>query len=271
MVLQHHIFTAGEWRRAHFTKHPTVRLRVNVNRTAFSDRRPNPRAVFADVDTITDSGVQSDVWSLDQFLASGFSREDLHPVSLSLQAAHKSKIKIDDAFFAALEGRDPRGNAMSCRAMIYVSSNVKSLFMSYNSLLGLGILPLDFPIGGANQQSDDAEIRPSLAAVRATNDGCGASTDSGETCDCQKREAPPRQPASLHRMVATRKHDGTPRRTVDLSSLDHHGKREAFATESPIHFARHIPRHIPLRQRFGIVLVAYYGIYGWIRHSTERR
>ena len=41
-----------------------------------------------------------------------------------------------------------------------------------------------------------------------------------------------------HRMVVTRKHNGTPRRTVDLSPLNKHCKRETFPTESPFHLAR---------------------------------
>jgi len=45
-----------------------------------------------------------------------------------------------------------------------------------------------------------------------------------------------------HRMVVTRKHDGTPRRTVDLSPLNKHCKCETFASESPFHLARRVPK-----------------------------
>ena len=45
-----------------------------------------------------------------------------------------------------------------------------------------------------------------------------------------------------HRMVITRKHDGSLRRTVDLSPLNKFCKRETFATETPFHLARHIPK-----------------------------
>ena len=45
-----------------------------------------------------------------------------------------------------------------------------------------------------------------------------------------------------HRMVVTRKHDGSPRRTVDLSPLNKFCKRETFATESPFVLARRIPK-----------------------------
>ena len=45
-----------------------------------------------------------------------------------------------------------------------------------------------------------------------------------------------------HCMVITRKHDGTPRRTVDLSSLNKFCKRETFASEAPFQLARRVPR-----------------------------
>ena len=45
-----------------------------------------------------------------------------------------------------------------------------------------------------------------------------------------------------HRMVVTRKHDGSPRRTVDLSPLNKHCERETFCSESPFHLARKVPQ-----------------------------
>ena len=44
-----------------------------------------------------------------------------------------------------------------------------------------------------------------------------------------------------HRMVITRKHDGTPRRTVDLSPLNRYCRRESFYSESPFILARRVP------------------------------
>ncbi|KAK7086264.1 hypothetical protein SK128_019663, partial [Halocaridina rubra] len=65
--------------------------------------------------------------------AHGVSRDDLCPVSLNLQAANKSQIKIDGTFFGILEGCDTHGNIKSCRAMIYVSSDVHCLYLSQES------------------------------------------------------------------------------------------------------------------------------------------
>lgn len=44
-----------------------------------------------------------------------------------------------------------------------------------------------------------------------------------------------------HRMVITRKHDGGPRRTVDLSPLNKHCSRETHGAKSPFQLARSIP------------------------------
>ena len=45
-----------------------------------------------------------------------------------------------------------------------------------------------------------------------------------------------------HRLVVTRKHNGSPRRTVDLSPLNKYCSRETHGAESPYHLARRIPR-----------------------------
>ena len=68
-----------------------------------------------------------------------------------------------------------------------------------------------------------------------------------------------------HRMVITRKHDGTPRRTVDLSPLNKYCKRETFAMESPFQIARRIANNTWKENRHRCM--------EWIpqRHVTGRR
>ena len=46
-----------------------------------------------------------------------------------------------------------------------------------------------------------------------------------------------------HDMVVTRKHNGSPRQTVDLSLLSKYWKRETHDAKSPFHLARRIPRN----------------------------
>ena len=45
-----------------------------------------------------------------------------------------------------------------------------------------------------------------------------------------------------HRMMATRKQNGSTRRTVDLSPLNKYCKRETCATDTPFKLERSIPR-----------------------------
>ena len=84
-----------------------------------------------------------------------------------------------------------------------------------------------------------------------------------------------------HPMTITRKHDGSPRRTVDLSQLNKHCKRETHSSESPFHVARRIPSQtwktvtdvwngfhlIPLREsdRHYTTFITPFGLYRYKR------
>ena len=247
-------------------------------------------------------------------------------------------------FFAKLSTKYHNGKEVSCRSMIYVSSSVQSMYLSYESLLNLGVLSAIFSSSlksdtqtSDTDTSDTAHESEIVSTERSFNNGCIASSSSYDaTCSCPQREAtPPRlvelpfpciptnnermrawlldryasstfntcphralpsmegppveihvDPAAppkachtpapvplhwqqrvyddllrdealgviervpygepttwCHRMVITRKHDGSPRRTVDLSSLNKFCKRETFAMEPPFHLARRIPKN----------------------------
>ena len=138
--LAHHVFTKGEWRKARLRDHPRVPLTISL-------ARPGGHApiTHAEISAIADTGAQSDLWSLEHFLACGFSREELHPISLSLSAANRSPIRIEGAFFATLATTSPSGGTASCHSMVYVSSSVSDMYLSHESLLNLGLLSPTFP------------------------------------------------------------------------------------------------------------------------------
>ena len=348
--LDHHVFTKGEWKQARLREHPRVPITISVD-TSAQTRYGNPTRTshtHAEVSAIADTGAQSDLWSMKDFLACGFSHDDLLPVSLGLSAANRSPISIEGAFFAEITTRPHNSEATSCRSMIYVSTSVQAMYLSYNSLLNLGILSNYFPSPqtvdtptGRCHTSDPESVNttyelPPINPVRAINNGCNTSSDQRDiTCSCPQRDATPPRPSELpfpctaenngqmkkwllhryasstfntcphralpnmegppieihvdptatpkachtpasvplhwqqrvyedllrdealgviervpygepvtwcHRMVITRKHDGSPRRTVDLSPLNKFCKRETFATETPFHLARRIPK-----------------------------
>ena len=322
--LSHKIFNKGEWRRADIKEHPRIQLELSSKQQSTK------------VTAVADSGAQSNLWSLDQFINAGFTTADLSPVSLSLNAANKSPIKIDGAFFGKLSGKSPTGKTISCRSMIYVSRDVKSLYLSYDTMLDLGILNKNFPqIGMFPSDQQQTSSRNSDTPRMNTGMICGATKDDGGICDCPKRTPVPPRPEEFpipctpennskmkawlldryksstfnrcphqllptmlgppveihikddakpiachkatpiplhwqktvesdlkrdealgviervpigepvdwcHRMVVTRKANGSPRRTVDLSPLNKFCKRETHNSEAPFHVARRVPR-----------------------------
>ena len=340
IILDHHIFTKGEWKRARFRDHPLVAISITLD-TAAQKRYTiidTARIVSTEVKAIADTGAQSDLWSLSDFLACGFTKNDLIPVHTLFSAANHSPIPIEGAFFAKITTSN-EGTVTSCRSMIYVSSGVQALYLSYESLLNLGILTeiLYTPSKNTEMRSPSSYKPQPTSTIRAINGGCNTpGNQSDAPCSCPQREPTPIGPSELpfpctpennarmrawlldryasstfntcphralscmegppieihvdpdapskachtpapvplhwqkrvyedllrdealgviervpygepvtwcHRMVITRKHDGSPRRTVDLSTLNKYCKRETFASETPFHLARRIPKN----------------------------
>ena len=68
------------------------------------------------------------------------------------------------------------------------------------------------------------------------------------------------------RMVVTRKSDGAPRRSVDLSQLNRFCSRETHPTKSPFHLARSVPRG-----SIKTVLDAWNGYHSAVLREEDRR
>ena len=292
----------------------------------------------ATVNAVADTGAQSNVWGLADFLDAGFSTEDLQPTNIKIRAANADQMNISGQFYANIEGQAPNGEHITCQATVVVSNSLRGFYLSYKTMLGLKIIDSKFPAIGSCKKDNNVVITnvdPSGdVSVRALTSGCAHPHDDLITCQCPQRSAVPDKPSSLpfepipennekmrqwlldtyasstfntcphralpcmsgppmeihidesatpkvcnkpapvplhwqqrvyedllrdealgviervphgvpvtwcHRMVVTRKHDGTPRRTVDLSPLNKFCKRETFPAESPFHLARRVP------------------------------
>ena len=137
IVLDHQIFSKGEWKRARLRDHPTVPIVITLDTSTQSRYTdvPTTANVHAEVTAVADTGAQSDLLSLSDLLACGFPREQLLPVNMDLSAANRSPISIEGAFFANLTTTTKRGTEKSCRSMVYVSSSIQAMYLSYESLL----------------------------------------------------------------------------------------------------------------------------------------
>jgi hypothetical protein len=324
----------GKWKETRPLDHPRVPIIVTIAPTKKGDNKITDNK--AHVSAIADTGAQSDLWSLSEFIACGFSTDILSPARLDLLAANSSDISVEGVFHANIKTRFADKSSTSTNSMVYVSRSVNSMFLSYETLLKLKILPEGFPNSAAFAPKEEHEYNYTSNAIRALTNGCtNTFSDDNASCDCPQRSVVPKRPGALpfpclaennskmkewllnryksstfntcphrplpcmegppveihidesatpktchtpaniplhwqqrvyddlmrdealnviepvpygepvtwcHRMVVTRKHDGTPRRTVDLSPLNKFCKRETFATETPFQLARRIPK-----------------------------
>lgn len=122
---------------------------------------------------IADTGTQSNLWSLEEYLACGFSHDDL-----SLTAANRSPIGIEGAFFAKLVATLPSGKTTSSHSMVYISSSIRAMYLSYKLLLNLSLLSKKFPSPDGTQNNGGMNRLNATPATLSTNanrfinDGC---------------------------------------------------------------------------------------------------
>lgn len=334
VCLKSEIISKSELKRARRSVHPRVQISVAMTKKVNSWNKTKPAVTIMG---IADSGAMSNLWGLKNFLAAGFNENELSSVSMDIRAANKNPLNIVGAFKAIVEGKTQSGDCSKCICQIYVSDSVDDFYLSYDSMLDLGIIDRAFPTIGAyntpTQSVPEKDYPPASLPVGSIQSGC-AVIASGENCNCPQREAIPLKPTSLpftpsiennermrqwlldrykqstfntcphrplpcmtgppieihveetakprtchtaapiplhwqervhrdlirdealgviekvpygepvswcHRMVVTRKHDGSPRRTVDLSPLNKFCKRETFSAEAPFPMARRIP------------------------------
>ena len=138
--MDHHTFTDGEWHRAKFLDHPTWPVQLSFRRKDYAEfSRPCPKINNnIKITSKLDSCAQTCLWSKEEFLSAGFKEEDLIPVSLGLNAANKSSIKIDGAILARINAVVD-GKEHSCATMVYISPSCQGFFMSMEAMLDLDL------------------------------------------------------------------------------------------------------------------------------------
>ena len=122
---------------------------------------------------------------------------------IQLGAANHSSISTVGAFFAIIEGVSCYGYVVQCRAMVYVSADIQTLFLSHGTLLTLGVLSPSFLSLGEHANVGTRECAGELAAItnahltRIVTGGCASPGDQSHSCTCPQRIAVPPPPRSL--------------------------------------------------------------------------
>ena len=192
----HHALVNDQWVKANMREHPTISVNISMDQAWCRSKHPPP--IAKNVVAIADTGAQTNVWSLREFLAAGFERSILLPAP-NLVAANHSRISIDGAFFGVIQGNSRDGQRVQCHAMIYISSDVSTLYLSQETLADLGVLSPCFPSIGEHRVSDEDNNTPcpSQNPTRSLTGGCASVSHQTEPCTCPQRTAVPPLPQAL--------------------------------------------------------------------------
>lgn len=178
--LDHLMFDSGQgWKKMESMRHPSLKLSLSVDPNDYAKLNKKPKVIKPRlINVITDTGAQSCLWGLNNFLQSGFSESDLLPVRHGLYAANGEKIPVNGAILLRLSGTSNEGDAHSAAVMTYISPSTNRFYLSREAMIQLNVISKDFPKIGATVQ--EAVI------------GC-----SIEPCGCPRRSLPPGRPSSL--------------------------------------------------------------------------
>jgi hypothetical protein len=202
-----------------FRDHPRICLNISAGARPIHS---------GDIDAAVDSDAKANLWSLEEYLDAGFLRRNLSHVVFDINAANKSQIPIEGAFLGQIQAKALDGSPIVTRTMTYVSSAVKRFYLSFNTMLDLGIVSHNFPTAGsahdvkklpgqleypaaavsltnldttASPNAPEPETvttnAPSIAAIRALDAGCTTAKEDGVACDCPQRKSVPIRPADL--------------------------------------------------------------------------
>ena len=196
VVLDHHIFTPAGWAKVSTLNHPKLRVRITTNKDDY-DRMGFSYPTIAPkyIDVIADSGAQSCLWSRKEFLASGFSRKDLIPVRHTMKAANRAPITIDGAILLRISGSSANGSEFEAAAMVYISPDARSFFLSKDAMIQLGVIAPSFPQIGSAAASPTVAVNSTELAQPYTRQNEESSIDAD--CGWLRRCLPPGKPGRL--------------------------------------------------------------------------
>ena len=101
-----------------------------------------------------------------------------------------------------MNGKSPEGDTITCHTIVYVSCDVRSLYLSFDTMLNLCILNRDFPkIGHFSKPVENSDEEETKTAHVVSNNQvriiCVADNDYKGICKCQMQQLAPEQPEKL--------------------------------------------------------------------------
>ena len=199
VVLSHHIFDSIHgWRQRPADKQPLLKIDVKPCNEMYDDLQvcPPPVSTLISLEGVADTGAQSCLWSLRQFYKCGFKKNHLVPVKLKMEAANRESITISGAIFLTITA-----SGKVVHAMVYVSPDVRGLYLSKHCLEELGCISRSFPCAGEIDRLETAAINNSNGNGGHGNEHVRVAPSprngARAECGCLLRGSPPERPSVL--------------------------------------------------------------------------
>ena len=106
--LAHSVFENDHWKESMFRKHPRLQFNLRLE--------GQPSSVS--INSVADSGAQSNLWSYQEYQRAGFVVSDLQPVSSQFCVADRRPLQIVGAFKGIFEGVASDGRVVTCRSLV---------------------------------------------------------------------------------------------------------------------------------------------------------
>ena len=133
------------------------------------------------ITVVVDSGAQSFLWSRQECLKFGFTMNELIPVVHKMKSANRSPICIDGAIILRMSGVAPDGSLIEAAAIVYISPDAATFYLSMEVMVQLRIIHETFPqVGAAAEKQINITTVTSLETIAPC--GCLHETTSSLFC-----------------------------------------------------------------------------------------
>ena len=145
-AIKHHAVNEhGIWKEASLDDHGEVDVEFSTSNKGYEDIGVEKVRFNAKLVGIADSKAQMNVTGDNELNKLGLKEEDLVKSSLRIKVANGTPARVKRSVLAKIKGRNAKtGEERTMEAMIYFANGVKSLFLSKETVIKLGILPTTF-------------------------------------------------------------------------------------------------------------------------------
>ena len=147
-VAHHEADPRGKWTKSCVEPQPEVTVEVSIcsdsSYNQIGVRRPRSQHSVT-CQSVPDTGSQIVVGGLNLLRSLGMSRIELFPVSSKIKTANKKGLELLGGILVNITAAGASGHTRTGKYMVYISSEVDSLFLSRAACRDLGIIGPNFP------------------------------------------------------------------------------------------------------------------------------